>query len=88
MATLSGWSIINAFQICQLDTDIWENENADAIEDIDDEIYGWSADFSASLAYAGGFSGNPGANNNKRREFWEWYLNQAAEEAYKSVCQK
>ncbi|MDG9671811.1 Imm5 family immunity protein [Hahella sp. CR1] len=84
-AAMPGWAAAYAFLLSESDTDIWTRDDAATMEDLDSEIYGWTGDFNASLAYANGPVGNDDSDDSKRREFWEWYLNQAVEEAYESV---
>ncbi len=71
--------------LSRTDTDEWMLPEADTMDDLDSDIYAWSADYCASLIYSGGFSDDDNANNNKRREFWLWYLNTAVVDAYNSI---
>jgi hypothetical protein len=59
------------------------------IEDhlLDDDLdpYQWDASFYAAGAYAGGFTWEEGSSVVRRREFWEWYLDEAVPLAWNSV---
>jgi hypothetical protein len=42
----------------------------------------WSSEYFAAMIYAGGPPGDPDSSNQRRREFWTWYLNTAVPETY------
>ncbi len=47
----------------------------------------WDDSYYADLAASGGEPGEDNSSNQRRREFWQWYLEQAVPQAYESVPQ-
>lgn len=54
------------------------------VSDRDLDVYDWDASYLACAAYAGGASWQPESDDNRRREFWEWYINEAVPSAWNS----
>jgi Immunity protein Imm5 len=65
-----------------------EKFNPDDLEEdiFDDGLdpYEWDASLYASAAYSAGFTWEDESNATRRREFWEWYLNEAVPSAWES----
>jgi Immunity protein Imm5 len=49
------------------------------------EPYEWDVGFYASIAYAKGASWEPGSDATRRREFWEWYINEGVPFSFNSA---
>lgn len=57
----------------------------DDLMDEDLDVNEWDASFNAAAAYAGGFPWEENSSSTRRREFWEWYLNEAVPLAWTSA---
>ncbi|MGH9281181.1 MAG: Imm5 family immunity protein, partial [Acidimicrobiales bacterium] len=55
------------------------------VDDYDLDSDAWDASFLAAMAAAGGEVGSPVASDERRREFWEWYLREAVPSAWRSA---
>jgi len=53
--------------------------------DTDRDAWSWDESYLASMACAGGSAWAVSSSLEKRREFWQWYLEQAVPIAYNSV---
>lgn len=67
--------------VCAVTTAL--NDEVFGVTELDDlrsdrelDPYEWDASFYASIAYAGGASWESQSSAQKRRAFWEWYLNE------------
>jgi hypothetical protein len=58
---------------------------ADVMDD-DLDPYEWDASLYASAAAAGGFTWETGSDATRRREFWQWYLNEAVPGAWEAAA--
>ena len=63
----------------------FEQDDMDSELDQDLDPYEWDAAFQAAGAEADGFPWVEGASSDRRRGFWEWYLDSAARAAYDSM---
>ena len=45
----------------------------------------WDASFMAAMASAGGEVGDPAASDERRRQFWLWYLRDAVPKAWQAT---
>lgn len=59
-----------------------ETIGSDGHKDEDLDPYEWDASYYASGAYAYGLPGEDGASQLRRREFWDWWIRDAAESAW------
>ncbi len=81
MASLIGYAAIDTLGIARLDTEFGEQDEYPDNLDGDFDPYGWDASFYISGAVAG-FKWIKGASVERRRQFWNWYLDKAVPEAY------
>ncbi len=54
-------------------------------DDYDLDSEDWDTSFMAAMASAGGEVGDPVASDERRRDFWEWYLQEAVPEAWRAA---
>jgi hypothetical protein len=54
-------------------------------DDHDLDIEAWDASWWSALAYGGGTTGEAAYRPERRREFWEWYLDEAVPAAWRSA---
>lgn len=67
-----------------------DKQGVDCISDQDDEssnYYDWDVSYFAAIAYANGGLSNQSSDIEKRREFWQWYLQEAVPDAYCSITE-
>ncbi|MGH9277707.1 MAG: Imm5 family immunity protein [Acidimicrobiales bacterium] len=58
---------------------------APEVDDYDLDPWDWDTSFIAAMAAAGGEVGDPAASDERRRQFWEWYLREAVPTAWRSA---
>lgn len=76
-----GYAPAKTIGIARFDEDFGpDDQSPDALDD-DEDPYSWEADFYVSGAIAG-FKWLDGSSVEKRRQFWNWYLEQAVPRAY------
>lgn len=76
----AGWAAVDAASVAASDEDLSDPDSD--LDDLDVDVTSWSAGYAASVAYANGAPGQPGSEVNRRREFWNWWLDEAVPAAY------
>jgi Immunity protein Imm5 len=76
----AGWAAVAAVVVAGCDEDLSEPDSD--LDDLDVEVTSWSTAYAASVAYANGAPGQPGSDVSHRREFWNWWLDEAVPAAY------
>jgi hypothetical protein len=77
-----GFAASNMVNTALFDEKFNPNNLEEEILDDNLDPYEWDASFYASAAYSTGFSWEEQSDPLRRREFWEWYLNEAAPSAW------
>lgn len=81
-AAYVGYASIDAVGVAFHDDDSGASPEEEDDDLTPDE---WDDSYRADLAASGGEPGEDNSSNQRRREFWQWYLEQAVPQAYESV---
>ena len=78
-----GMAAARVVQTARLDYDLTPGDPSETDQDRDP--FTWDESYLGSIAYAGGGTWQTKSSPARRREYWQWWLNQAVPEAYQAI---